>query len=279
MTDRNLDKYYRGGRFGTREGMILEIPPSGFDWGSVVPPVVDPFAESATQAFPLGTKLINGLDVYRYAKCGVACEIGALVQSVVPLAGHIDSAIDVPAVGDTGIAFTPAVLTTDDLVANELQDGWIYIYDNTGEGAKYLIKSHPVILGASSGELTLVDPIRIAPIAASKATVIHNPYRAFIIHPSPPTATPLGWTQAAISANYFCWLLVRGVTCALIDGTVVMGQPVCPSVDDDGAVEAYDTDVAADAGVDNALVGLCMEIGADAAGGAATYGFIRAMLD
>ena len=279
MTDRNLDTYYRGGRFGTREGMILEIPPSGFDWGSVVPPVVDPFEESATQAFPLGTKLIYGQRTFRYARSGAAIEVAALCQAVVPLAGHIaGEAIDVPAVGDTGIAFTPAVVTTDDLVANELQDGWIYIYDNTGEGHMYQIKSHPAITGATSGELTLVDPIIVAPIAASTAAVTHCPYYGVIIHPSPCTAMPLGWTQIAITAAAkFFWLLTRGPTCALMDAVPGIGDVCRASEDDDGAVTLHDYDEADVANV--GPVGRMMQIGADAAGGAATYGQVWAQLD
>ena len=282
MSDRNLSKYYRGGRYGTREGMILEIPPSGFDWGSVIPPVIDPFAESATQAFPLGTKLIYGQKTFRYAKCGGTgiSIVGVLVQAVVPLAGHINEAIDEPVVGDTGIAFTPNTSPTDDLVADELQDGYIFIYDNTGEGQMYQIKSHPAILGASSGELTLVDPIRVAPIAASTATVLHNPYRGFIIHPSPPTAQPIGFAQTLITANYFCWLVTRGPTCALIDsgGTpVVMGQPATPSAEDDGAVQMFDPDVITEPNA--GIVGWIMEIGADAGGAMATYGAVWATLD
>ena len=280
MVDRNLNDYFRSGSTSTRDGMLVEIPPSGFDWRAVqgVPPVIDPYAESATQQFPFGTKLTYGEEVLRYSLAGaVAIEVGALCQAVVPLAGHINEAIDAPAVGDTGIAFTPNTVTTDDLAANELQDGYIYIYDGTGEGHKYRILSHPAILGGASGELTLVDPIRVAPAAASVATVVHNRFRGTLIHPSPPTAIPVGWTQNAITASYYYWSLTAGPTTMLIDGTVVQGEEIRPSEDDDGAVAALDYDEADDA--DHGRVGRVMDIGADAGGNAATFGFGIAMLE
>lgn len=281
MTARNVSIKRRWSQIVNSEGQLLEIPPDdNLDvFGSTGS--IDPYAISATQEFPLGTKLScwGGQEVYRYALCGATgVEIGALVQSVVPLAGHINEVVGTAAVGATQIAFTPNTVTTDDLVANELAGGYIYIYDATGEGAKYRIASHPAIKGGTSGILTLFDPIRTATVTGSSvATVIHNPYYKFIIHPSPPTATVVGWTVSAVTANYYCWLHVHGPCCALIDGTVVMGKGVRPSEDDDGAVAAMDYDEAAVA--DSGVVGRVMEIGADAAGDAATYGFVFATLE
>lgn len=279
MTERNITNKRRWDLVNLKDGQVLFLPPDDTMPDIAMPASVDPYAESSTKEFPLGTKLscYGEQEVYRYALCGgTGVEIGALVQAVVPLAGHINEAIDVPAVGDTVIYFTPNTVTTDDLAANQLAGGYIYIYDNTGEGAKYRIKSHPAIVGAVSGALTLYDPIRIAPIAASVATVMHNPWYKFLIHPSPPTAQVVGWTVAAVTADYYCWLQTKGPLCALIDGTVVMGGMVRASEDDDGAVAAVDRD---EAGRDEPMVGQVMEIGGDAAGGAATYGFINAMLE
>lgn len=280
-TRRNITKKRNFTIRSLEDGQTLFIPPDDNLNDIVIPVAIDPYAESATQEFPLGTKLLcyGGEEVYRYALCGgTGVEIGALVQSVVPLAGHINEVVGTAAIGDTTIAFTPNTATTDDLTEDELAGGYIYIYDATGEGCKYRVASHPAITGATSGILTLYDPIRIATVTGtSVATVIHNPYRKFIIHPSPPTATVIGWTVAAVTANYYCWLQVHGPLCALIDGTVVMGQEVRPSEDDDGAVAAQDYDEADDANV--GIVGRVMEIGADAAGGAATYGFIYATLE
>lgn len=277
MTTRNITNKRRWSVISLPEGMILTIPVDDNLKNLVIPASVDPYAESVTQQFPLGTKLEYGEEVYRYAlEGGAGVEIGALVQALVPLAGHINEVCGSSAIGATTIDFTPNTQTTDDVVVNELARGYVYIYDGAGEGAKYLIKSHPAIVGAVSGVLTLYDPIRIA-TAGLVATVLHNKFYKFLIHPAPPTAVVLGWTVAAVTANYYCWLQTKGSCCALIDSTIVMGEEVRPSEDDDGAVALQDYDEAAVA--DHGIVGKVLEIGADATGGAATYGFIDARLE
>jgi len=279
MAVRNITKPRKWSVISLPEGQILIVPPDDNLADIVIPGSIDPYTESATQEFPLGTKLAcyGEEEVYRYALCGgTGVEIGALVQAVVPLAGHINEVCGSSSVGDTTIDFTPNTGTTDDLTLNELAGGYIYIYNGGGEGAKYRIRSHPAIVGAVSGVLTLYDPIRIA-TAGLVATVLHNKYHKFIIKPTVPTATILGWTVAAVTADYYCWLQTKGPLCVLIDGTVVMGKEVRPSEEDEGAVAAldYDEGTMSDLG----SIGRVLEIGADAGGGAATYGFIDARLE
>ena len=277
MTARNITHKRGWKQIRTSEGMLLTIPLDDNLAHVEIPASVDPYAESATQEFPLGTSLEYGEEKYRYAlEGGAGVEIGALCQCLVPLAGHINEVCGASAVGATTLDFTPNTVTTDDMDENEFAMGYVYIYDGTGEGAKYRIKSHPAIVGAVLGTLTLYDPIRLA-TGGLVATIIHNPYYKFLIHPSPPTAMVVGWTVAAVTAGYYCWLQTKGPLCALIDGVVVMGQEVRPSEDDDGAVAAQDYDEADVA--NHGTVGRVLEIGADAAGAAATYGFIDAQLE
>ena len=283
MADRNLVIKHRGGIYTTGEGMELHVPPSGFDWRAVMggsPGVIDPYAESVFQQFPLGSKLVYGEEIYRYCQNGgVALKVSNLTQALVPLAGHINEAIGEPSVGDTTIAFTPNTATTDDLALNELQDGYIIIYDNTGEGHKYKILSNPVIVGAVSGVLTLVDPIRVAPVAASVATVIHNRFKSVIVHPAPITAIPAGFVQNIVTASYFFWVLTQGPTGFLVDGSLVLGEHVRPSEDDDGAVTNMDFNEGTTTLPNDGIVGRVMDIGADATGSQGTFGFGLAMLE
>jgi len=283
MADRaGLTLKHRGGIYTTGEGMELHVPPSGFDWRAVVggaPGVIDPFAETSAQEFPLGTKLVYGVREFRYTlNGGTALEVSALCQAVVPLAGHINEAMSTVAVDATTLTFTPNTATTDDLTAQELQDGFIFVYDDGGEGHLYQIGSHAAVVGGNAVTLTLVDPVRVAIVAAATGTVLHNPYSAVIIHPSPPTAKPVGWTQNAVTADYYFWLLVTGPTAALIDGTVIMGKMCRPSEDDDGAVADLAFNEGTGTAPDTGAVGWVMEIGADAAGAAATYGAVWATL-
>ena len=278
MAERNITNKRTWGHVSLEDGQMLFVPPDDTMRDVVIPRSVDPYAESATKEFPLGTRLEcwGGEEVYRYALCGgTGVEVAALVQALVPLAGHINEVCGVAAVGDTTIAFTPNTATTDDVVKNGLAGGYIFIYNGAGAGQKCRIKSHEALTGAVSGTLNLYDPIRV--VNAATATVIYPKFYKFLIHPSPPTAIPLGWTVIAVTANYYCWLQTKGPVCALIDGAVVMGEEVRPSEDDDGAVAAlvYDEDNDADHG----CVGRVLEIGADAEGSTGDTGFIYAMLD
>ena len=259
MTDRNLTTKRYSQVQMTREGMYLYLPPSDLVEVGGIPGVIDPFAESSGQQFPLGTKLVYAEREFRYAKMGATVGVaGNLYQSVVPLAGRIDEAIGTPAVGDTTIDFTPNTVTTDDMAADEFADGYLWINDETGEGEMYRIKSHPAITGGVSGVITLYDPIRVAPAAAATATIVHNRWRNVIIHPSPPTALLAGWTVKAVTANYYCWLQTRGPVAALTQGTLIIGDLCAPSATVNGAVmpsAALETD--------GPIVGQVMAVNAD----------------
>lgn len=238
MADRNMNEQRGVVIQQTREGMMLLVPPSDlFVTGAPTPRAINPFRTTTNQEFPLGTKLIYGDRAFVYAKAGaVALAVGKLMQAVVPLAGHIDEVVNSPAAGSTTIAFTPNTLTTDDLAANELADGYILINDDTGEGYLYRIKSHPAILGATSGTLTLYDPIELTLGDNATATVFRNRYRNVILHPSPPTALLAGVTVAAVAASEYCWLQQKGPCPVLTQGTLVIADLCVPSATVDGAV-------------------------------------------
>jgi len=259
MADRNLDKYYRGGRFSTREGMILEIPPSGFDWSSVVPPVIDPFTKnSLTQEFPLGTKLIYGERWFRYTRMGgVASVAGNVLQAAAPVAGHTTKALDIPVVGATSVNFTP---TATAITANEYQDGF-FVQDAgaTGIGYAYKIKSHPASAGTVAIDIALVDPIVVAIPAAGTGSLVQSPWgepiQAVI---TTRTAPAVGVAQSVITAAYYGWLLTHGPASVLTAGVVVVGDNVISPVGAAGAIGPETTPLVVKATV----VGRVMVVGA-----------------
>ncbi len=242
MADRNILRRVRYAKYTLRNGMELHVPASDLISVLNIPSEIDPFTvDDVSQQFPLGTKLTYGERAFRYAQMGaVAGVAGSTYQSVVPLVGHIDEVIGEPAIGATVIDFTPAVDSTDDLAANELADGIIYINDSVGEAYDYEIASHPAIAGAILGVLTLRDPIVVAPDAAATGTVVHNPYRAVIIAPAPPTAPIVGVGINVVTASRFCWLQTAGKKSVLTDGVVVIGELVIASDGVIGAVEPAD---------------------------------------
>lgn len=266
---RNYAKEQRFHDYSTLEGMRVEVPATsvnlvggaGLEHMSQ-PGFINPYVEDAVQRFPLGTRLTHGDRIFRYAKAGSSSlAVGKLMQMPVPLAGHIDEAINEPAAEATTIAFTPNTVTTDDIAANALQDGYIYINDDTGEGYMYRIRSHPALTGGASGVITLVDPIVVLPGASATATVLFPMWRNVILHPSPPTALVAGVTVAAVTGSNFCWLQVKGPCPVLIEGTVVIGQEVRASEGVDGAVTPLDYDEATQA--DFGEVGRVIAVNAD----------------
>jgi hypothetical protein len=251
--------------------MELYVPPSDSIIMGDFPSEIDPWTENVSQLFPLATKLVYGDRTFRYGKGGASTGVaGNLYQKAVPLAGHIDEAIDVPAVGDVIISFTPT--NCDDIVANDFQDGYINIVDETGEGHLYKIKSHPAAASGVACLLTLYDSIRVAPAAGATATVTFNRWKNVIIQPGPATALLSGWAAIAFTASYYTWFQTHGPVSALAENTLVIGEPCVASPADPGAVGPWV--IADSSAVEQPLAGIVDQIQADA-----EYATIWAMLE
>lgn len=167
---------------------------------------------------------------------------GRMVQSVVPSSNHVNIACSVAAAAGTYVV-TPTLGATA-VTANEYADGYLYVNDagadTTTEGYLYRIKSHPAAAGSATCAITLYEdsPLKIALTTNSEVSLIHNQYRATIIHPSPPTANVVGVTCCAVLANEYHWLQVRGPAVVLTEGTIAQAKSVVPSSTTDGAVAA-----------------------------------------
>lgn len=229
MADRNLSLALRGGVFVTREGMILEVPPSGFDWRAVHPgiPNIDPLSENNTnKQWPLGTKLIYGERIFRYTLAGASPLVaGNVLQGQAPVAGHVTEAIDTLAIGATTIAMTPGATA---ITLNEYQDGFM-VQDSgaSGIGYAYKIKSNATSDGTTAFDTILVDPLLVAIPATATVSFIQNPWgevlQAIV---TTPTAKIAGIAQAVVTNAKFGWVQTRGPASVLTEGTVVAGNPV-----------------------------------------------------
>lgn len=240
MADRNITYKRLWKVVNLAEGMAVNVPPDdNLNLGSI-PSSIDPFSESSTQLFPLGTRLEYAERVFRYGKHGgTAQTVGKVHQMTVPLAGHIDEVLGTHAIGATAIDFTPAVITTDDLAADDLAGGYLLINDDTGEGYMYRIKSHPAIVGGVVGVLTLYDPLVVALGAAATGTVHWNPHKKLIIVPSSgPSALVAGVTVRDMSANYYGWYQVKGPCPVLSGPALIIGDKCVCSTATAGAVMA-----------------------------------------
>ena len=261
MADRNLTTRRLWGQFMTREGMMLYIPADDDFSMDSIPQTIDFHRKSTVQEFPLGSRLMWGERVFRYYKNDAVADVaGNLYQMEVPVAGHIDEALDEPVAGATVVSFTP---TTTNIDADEYVNGYFYINDDTGEGYMHRVKSHGAITAAVAGNITLYDPIVVTLGALATGTLLNSPYRAPIITAVPPTALEVGFAQAAVAASGFGWLCVSGPTPALTNGTLVIDDSVMASDAVAGAVEDWALAVATPDAEITRAIGVCMAVNAD----------------
>ncbi|MCL6441691.1 MAG: hypothetical protein K6T27_09400 [Thermoleophilum sp.] len=198
------------------------------------------FEVSSTKKHPLGTirKLSDGR-VFAYAKAGsVSLSAGRLCQAPVQIANHLNIAVAAAVAVDS--REVTVTLGATAVTANQYEDGFLYINSANG-GFSYKIKSHPSASASANLKVTLYDKVRKALTTSDRATLLANPFGEVIVHPSPPTAVLVGVPQMDIAAGSFFWILVRGLTPCLIDGTPAIGDGVVPSDTVDGAVEAATT--------------------------------------
>ena len=169
---------------------------------------------------------------FRYVLNG-ASEItsGKLASSAAMIGNHdMDLPTAAASVGDTSITVTlGATAATKDQYA----DGYIYTNDNTttsdrGEGQIYRIASNPAADGSASLTVTLAsnDPVAVACTATTLSGLVVNPYSGIVVQPTSITNRCLGVTATDIAANAYGFVQTKGLASVLIQGTVVVGEPV-----------------------------------------------------
>jgi len=209
----------------------------------------NPYEESATQLWPLGTKLLYGDREFAYARMGGAVTAGKLVaQAVHQGADHLDMEItsgDVPAVGSFRISLET---NGTDLTANQYAGGYIYVNDGTGEGQLMKIKSHAAHTHGSDPTVifTTFDPVTVALVAGgtSMVTIHQNKYYKVVIAAHAEASALAGVTVRDMQNNYFGWVQCHGPAAILTRGTIVVGNHVTRSTASvAGAVQAAGDDV------------------------------------
>jgi len=213
--------------------------------GSSSAATVDPFAESSTQLFPLGSKLIYNDREFRYGECGgSAITAGKLVQHVTEVANHTNcAATAVVAAGETAISIETAGDT--DLTANQYAEGYLFVNDVNGEGQCLRVKSNPAHDHSADPSviITCYDDLKTALTTNSELTLMPNPYRNLIVAPATGTGACVGATTVDMTADYFGWFQTQGPAALLTSGTLVLTAPCVQSDTTAGAVEPLDADV------------------------------------
>ena len=211
----------------------------GFDFADA-----DPYAESATQLFPLGTTLDWGDRAFKYAQMDGAVTAGKLLQQKASVVAN-HSQCDM-----TGAVSATTTDTTDisvefsgdtDAALNLYQDGYLIINSGTGAGQSWRIKSHAAVNAGddTTAVITVYGKLvtALASGASSEATLTYNPYKDVIVSPGgAATGGVVGVTNIDMTDDYYGWIQVRGPKACLAGETLVLGMSVMASDADAGAV-------------------------------------------
>jgi|TARA_E500000318_G_scaffold90401_1_gene88296 hypothetical protein len=219
---------------------------------------VNPFAESSTQLFPFGTKLIYGDRTFRYAGIGgSAITAGKTVQTTAAVANHRDVAVQAAAsAGDTTVTVT---LGSTAATANQYAEGYLHINDVAGQGQLMRVKSHPAADSGANVVITLYDPVVTALTTSSKADLISATYNDVVVAPATETGPVIGVTAIDFTADYFGWIQTSGPASVLTSGTLVLGEAAVRSDTTAGAAEPIDADVESE----STIIGQVMVVNGD----------------
>lgn len=249
-----LSRAYRHQVFN-ESGFVALYPNVGVESELLQGYPLDPFAISATQQFPLGTKLIRGEQIWRYALNGAVALVPGFTCQTAASAGSahdMDMVTAAAAVGDYEITITPTASTS--MTANQYKEGYLYTNDLAGEGQCLKIKSHPAITHSTTGIITCYDPVTLALTSSTLTGVRRNPYSGVVVTPHTTlTGMIVGGCDIPVTAAYFFWLQTGGDIALHTIGTVVLGEGVVG----DTTSGSVDGAVGPASGATEAVIGFC----------------------
>ena len=202
---------------------------------------------STTKKRALGTVLRTGNGrEYAYARAGAsALTPGTIVATPVPAGNHdMDLVTAVNAVGATTfVATLGATAAAKDLYA----DGSVFVNSvaGPGTGIVYQIDSHDAV--DASGVITLklagTEKIITATTTASESSIRPNSYADIVITPTTVLNRTVGVATVPLAAASYGWVQTKGPASVLINGAVVVGEPVrAAGAAVAGAVQALNRD-------------------------------------
>ncbi|KKN81714.1 hypothetical protein LCGC14_0316260 [marine sediment metagenome] len=218
-----------------RDGYVIFLPNVGARADLIQTNPPDPYAESVTQLFPLGTKLIQGERIWRYTKVGgVALNIGAVQQQAKAVHAEQDDDIAIGAgfaIGISVISFTgTSNLAADPLnTTNGLAEGYIYFNVAAGLGQCYKIKSHTLV-SATEIPLTMYDALTVALTTSSKAGLVQNPFANVIASEAVVAGIVTGVPMLTTTASYYVWLQRGGPAAVAVNTTIALGTTVVAGI-------------------------------------------------
>jgi hypothetical protein len=198
----------------------LVIGKGGSQYGTA-----NPYAESATALFPLGSKMIYGNNIYRYVGIGgTGVTAGKLLQHPASVSDHANmTATAAVAAGQTAISVETG---GTDLTLNQYAGGYLWVNDVNGEGQMLRVQSNPAHDHSAdpSVVITCYDALKTALTTSSQLTLIADPSNDLIVAPATETGALMGATVIDMTADYYGWAVIQGPAALLTVGTLVVGN-------------------------------------------------------
>lgn len=179
---------------------------------------------------------------HRYGQLASTAVVNArLCVKAALTANHEDIAFATAgAAGDTSVDIS---VGATNIVANEYDDGFLVIIDDTGEGYVHRITRHGVNSGAATVTFGISPGLQAATVVASTVTLVRNEWRDLVIATGgTQTDIPAGVTVVSMAADEFGWFGVAGVFPCLSSGTntATAGEPVTIGEATNGSLSGRD---------------------------------------
>jgi len=207
------------------DGRILEYPMVGETKDLLdSQATLNPYAQSATQLYPLGTKLIEGERTWRYTKNGAGTPgPGTVLQTAV--VHNAENDLDLVTDATTAVgAYTISLTSTTNaaVAADYYKEGYAFVNAGGGFGSAYKIKSHDALVGTTAGSIfTLYDPLVVASTAGSTLWGLRkNVYDSVIASAAAMTGVPVGVNMLTLAASYYFWMQTSGPACVLTHAAI-----------------------------------------------------------
>jgi len=240
---------YRTNVITNGDGQEVHLPGGSiFVMPHAIEDSIDVRTISTTQQYPIGTKLVDGDSIYRYAEFGGTTKAGDLCSVEAPDAAH--DALDPTGAGvGAGIAVGSTIISFADsltLVLNEYAGGKLITEVGAGLGYTYDILSNTVVSAAVDGLVVIKHGLKIAITSATNVRLQKSRYKEVVIMPTTQLSVPAGVSMGVGADGSFGWLCTRGLVGMFLDGTITVGDGVMVSTGPAGEGVLYDVSGTAD---------------------------------
>lgn len=172
------------------------------------------YEESTTQKAPLGTKLVIGDRVFRYAKAGIGqlgVKAGKIACTVAPPGTHGGTFVSF-AVATTGAQVIYATIGATVGLVNTYAEGFVIFGGGTRAGEVYKIKEQSLgdaSTGLTNVALTLYDPVIGTVTATSLGALQLNRY-IVAVRTAATAGDAIGVSMIDVTEGNFFWIQSKG---------------------------------------------------------------------